>query len=292
VQQRSILKNKGYAPHYLVMTATPIPRTLALSYFADFDVTTIDELPPGRQPITTKYVRQNLAPSAYEFVRKQVQSGRQAYVVVPQIEESDEDTASVKKKYDELAGRSLVGLRLAMLHGKMPADDRDQIMREFRDGKVDVLVATTVIEVGIDVPNATVIVIESAERFGLSQLHQLRGRVGRGEHASHCILISEAVNDEAIARLTTMTEMTSGFDIAETDLKLRGPGQFFGTRQHGLPELKLADISQEIDLLKVAREESIALLDVDPDLRRSAHKHLRQALIDRFGDSIPLANVG
>lgn len=292
VQQRSILKNKGYAPHYLVMTATPIPRTLALSYFADFDVTTIDELPPGRQPITTKYVRQNLATSAYEFVRKQVQAGRQAYVVVPQIEENDEDTASVKKKYDELAGKSLLGLRLAMLHGKMPADDRDQIMRDFRDAKIDVLVATTVIEVGIDVPNATVIVIESAERFGLSQLHQLRGRVGRGEHASHCILISDAVNDEAIARLTAMTEMTSGFDIAETDLKLRGPGQFFGTRQHGLPELKLADISQEIELLKVAREESIALLDADPDLRKPAHKHLRQALIDRFGDAIPLANVG
>ncbi len=293
VQQRSILKNKGYAPHYLVMTATPIPRTLALSYFADFDVTTIDELPPGRQPITTKFIRQNLAPSAYEFVRKQIQTGRQAYVVVPQIEDNElEDTASVKKKYDELAGRSLLGLKLAMLHGKMPADERDTIMRAFRDGAIDVLIATTVIEVGIDVPNATVIVIESAERFGLSQLHQLRGRVGRGEHPSHCILISDAVNDEAIARLTAMTETTSGFDIAEQDLILRGPGQFFGTRQHGLPELKLADISQELDLLKIARDDATALLEADPDLRKPVHKHLRAALIERFGDSIPLANVG
>ncbi len=293
VQQRSILKNKGYAPHYLVMTATPIPRTLALSYFADFDVTTIDELPPGRQPITTKYVRTNMAPAAYEFLRKQVQTGRQAYVVVPQIEESEiEDTASVKKKYEELAGKLLLGLRLAMLHGKMPADERDQIMRAFRAGDIDVLVATTVIEVGIDVPNSTVIVIESAERFGLSQLHQLRGRVGRGEHPSHCILISDAVNEEAVARLTAMTQTTSGFDIAEQDLKLRGPGQFFGTRQHGLPELKLADISQEIELLKIARDDANALLESDPDLRRPAHQHLRAALIERFGDSIPLANVG
>ncbi len=293
VEQRSILKNKGYAPHYLVMTATPIPRTLALSYFADFDLTTIDALPPGRLPIKTRYVQTNLAPSAYEFVRQQVKLGRQAYVVVPQIEESEiDDTASVKKKFDELSGKTLIGLRVGMLHGKMPATERDQIMRAFRDGQIDVLVATTVIEVGIDVPNATVIVIESAERFGLSQLHQLRGRVGRSELASHCVLISDAVNEEAIARLTAMTQTTSGFDIAEEDLKLRGPGQFFGTRQHGLPELKLADISQEIDLLKIARDDAIALLDEDPDLRKPAHKHLRAALIARFGDSIPLANVG
>lgn len=293
VQQRSILKNKGYAPHYLVMTATPIPRTLALSYFADFDLTTIDELPPGRQPIKTKSLRYNQASAAYEFVRRQVKEGRQAYVVVPMIEESElEDTASVKKKHDELSRGPLAGLRVAMLHGKMIADERDQIMRSFRDGAIDVLVATTVIEVGIDVPNANIIVIESAERFGLSQLHQLRGRVGRGEHASHCILLSDATNEEALARLDAMTQTGSGFDIAEMDLKLRGPGQFFGTRQHGLPELKLADISQEIELLKTARDDATALLEADPDLRKPVHLHLRAALIERFGDSIPLANVG
>ncbi|MBC7785533.1 MAG: DEAD/DEAH box helicase, partial [Burkholderiales bacterium] len=293
VLQRSTLKDKGFAPHYLVMTATPIPRTLALSYFADFDVTAIDELPPGRQPIETKYLRYNQAPAAYDFVRTQVKARRQAYVVVPQIEENGiDDRASVKARFEELSSKSLHGLRLAMMHGRMPAEEREQVMREFRSGAIDVLVATTVIEVGIDVPNATVIVIESAERFGLSQLHQLRGRVGRGEHSSHCLLLSDAINDEAIARLTAMTETSSGFDIAEMDLKLRGPGQFFGTRQHGLPELKLADISQELDLLKVARDDATELLEQDPDLRRPTHKHLRQALIDRFGDSIPLANVG
>jgi len=293
VQQRSVLKDKGYAPHYLVMTATPIPRTLALSYFADFDVTTIDELPPGRQPITTKWLQYNQSPACYEFVRTQVKKGRQAYVVVPQIEDNElEDTASVKKKYVQLAGKELLGLRLSMLHGKMPADERDDVMKQFRAGDIDVIVATTVIEVGIDVPNATVIVIESAERFGLSQLHQLRGRVGRGEHPSHCLLLSDAVTDDATTRLTAMTQTTSGFDIAEMDLKLRGPGQFFGTRQHGLPELKLADITQELDLLKVARGDATQLLEADPDLRRPQHAALRIALIERFGDSIPLASVG
>jgi len=292
VQQRSTLKGKGYAPHYLVMTATPIPRTLALSYFADFDVTTIDELPPGRQPIKTKWVQYNQSAAVYDFVRTQVQEGRQAYIVVPQIEESVEDTASVKKKFEELQGKSLLGLRLAMLHGQMPADDRDQVMKDFRAGTIDAVIATTVIEVGIDVPNATIIVIESAERFGLSQLHQLRGRVGRGEHASRCILLSDAQTEDAMARLQAMVDTTSGFDIAEMDLKLRGPGQFFGTQQHGLPELKLADISQELELLKVAKDDATELLAADPDLRKPVHKHLRAALIERFGDSIPLAQVG
>lgn len=292
VHQRSVLKNKGYAPHYLVMTATPIPRTLALSYFADFDVTTIDELPPGRQPVTTRLVRCNQTSSVYQFVRQQISAGRQAYVVVPQIEDNEEDTASLLKKVNELKSHDLAGLRLDMLHGRMPPDERDRIMQDFRVGNIDVLLATTVIEVGIDVPNATVIVIESAERFGLSQLHQLRGRVGRGEYPSYCFLVSDAVNEEAIARLTAMTNISNGFEIAETDLKIRGPGQFFGTRQHGLPELKLADISQEIEMLKIAREEASALLESDPDLRKPVHKHLREALIERFGDSIPLASVG
>ncbi|GIW77688.1 MAG: ATP-dependent DNA helicase RecG [Phycisphaerae bacterium] len=292
VHQRSVLQNKGYAPHYLVMTATPIPRTLALSYFADFDVTTIDELPPGRQPITTRFVRRHQASSVYQFVRQQISAGRQAYVVVPQIEDNEEDTASLLKKFDELKSRDLTGLRMEMLHGRISPDDRDRIMQDFRAGNVDVLLATTVIEVGIDVPNATVIVIESAERFGLSQLHQLRGRVGRGEHPSYCFLVSDAVNEEAIARLTAMTEMSNGFEIAEADLKLRGPGQFFGTRQHGLPELKLTDISQEIELLTIARKEAAAVLESDPGLQKPVHKHLREALIERFGDSIPLARVG
>ena len=293
VEQRKLLREKSHALHNLVMTATPIPRTLALSYFADVDVSTIDTLPPGRQPIQTKWVRSNLAADAYGFVRRQIAAGRQAYVVVPQIEESEEDTASVKKKFNELQQGGLAGLRLAMLHGKMPADERDAAMQQFRAGEIDAVIATTVIEVGIDVPNATTIVIESAERFGLSQLHQLRGRVGRGEHASHCLLISDATTDDAVARLQAMTETTSGFEIAELDLSLRGPGQFFGTGQHGLPELKLTpDLSKEMELLTVARDDATQLLADDFDLRKPAHRALRAAIVAKFGDSIALAQVG
>ncbi len=293
VQQRSTLRDKGYAPHYLVMTATPIPRTLALSYFADFDVTTINTLPPGRQPIKTKYLKYNQVVAAYEFVRTEISKGRQAYVVVPQIEDSGaDDRTSLLLRFNELSTKLLSGVKLGMMHGRMPADEREAVMQQFRNRELDVLVSTTVIEVGVDVPNASVIVIESAERFGLSQLHQLRGRVGRGDHPSYCLLISDAVNEEAIMRLDAMTQTTSGFDIAEMDLKLRGPGQFFGTRQHGLPELKLADINSEMELLKVARDDAIALLEDDHDLRKPVHQYLRKAIIDRFGDSIPLANVG
>ena len=292
VQQRKTLRTKGVSPHYLVMTATPIPRTLALSYFADFDVTTLDALPPGRQPIKTRWLRSNLADDGYGFVRKQVQSGRQAYVVVPQIDDSDTDVASIEKTHDRLKQGPLAGLRLAMLHGRMPADERDAAMLAFRAGEIDVLIATLVIEVGIDVPNATTIVIESAERFGLSQLHQLRGRVGRGEHASHCLLLSDATQPDAVARMEAMIQHSSGFDISQMDLELRGPGQFFGTRQHGLPELKLADISQEMELLAVARDDAIALLADDPDLRKPAHRALRAALLEKFGEGIGLSVVG
>ena len=293
VQQRSNLRDKGYAPHYLVMTATPIPRTLALSYFADFDVSTIEHLPPGRTPIQTRWVRSNLMNDAYDFVRRQVQTGRQAYVVVPQIDASDDGaTASLMAVAERLRNSNLAGLRLGTLHGRMPADERDAVMLAFRDGQLDVLVATTVIEVGIDVPNSTTIVIESAERFGLSQLHQLRGRVGRGEHASHCILVSDAETPDAVARLEAMVETSSGFEISEMDLQLRGPGQFFGTAQHGLPELKLADISQEMELLKVAKDDATQILADDPELERPVYRALRKALIDRFGDTIPLAQVG
>lgn len=293
VEQRKLLREKSHALHSLVMTATPIPRTLALSYFADVDVSTISTLPPGRQPIQTRWVRSNLAADAYQFVRRHIGAGRQAYVVVPQIEASEEDTASVKKKFDQLQQGGLAGLRLAMLHGKMPADERDAVMNEFRQGQIDVVIATTVIEVGIDVPNANVIVIESAERFGLSQLHQLRGRVGRGEHASHCLLISDANTDDATARLQAMCDTTSGFEIAEMDLALRGPGQFFGTGQHGLPELKLTpDLSKEMELLTVARDDATQLLADDPELARPVHRALRAAVIAKFGDSIELAQVG
>ncbi|HYO08757.1 MAG TPA: ATP-dependent DNA helicase RecG [Tepidisphaeraceae bacterium] len=293
VRQRATLRSKGSSPHYLVMTATPIPRTLALSYFADFDVTVIDELPPGREPIETTWLRAAQSGKAYEFVRSQVEKGRQAYIVLPQIDDTGaDDTRSVLKEFDRLSKGPLHGLRLAVLHGQMTTEEKHAVMTSFRDRNTDVLIATTVIEVGIDVPNATVIVIDNADRFGLSQLHQLRGRVGRGGNPSYCLLISDAPTDTAEARLTSMTRTNDGFEIAEMDLNLRGPGQFFGTQQHGLPEFKMADITSEIELLKVAREDALALLDRDPKLSAPEHKHLRAALIKQFGRTLQLAQVG
>ena len=292
VRQRATLTDKGSTPHYLVMTATPIPRTLALSYFADFDVTAIDELPPGRQPIKTRWLRHNQSAEAWKFVRDQVRAGRQAYIVLPQIDNDDPDGKSVTRHMQSLATGPLADLRLAALHGQMPTEQKEQTMSDFRQGKVDVLVSTTVIEVGIDVPNAAVIVIDGADRFGLSQLHQLRGRVGRGEWPSHCILLSDAPTPGAEARLTTMLSTTSGFEIAEMDLRLRGPGEFFGTRQHGLPEFKLADLTNELDLLQLAKEDAQLLLADDPKLTNPSRTHLRTAMFAQFDKTLDLVQVG
>jgi ATP-dependent DNA helicase RecG len=293
VRQRAVLKGKGLAPHYLVMTATPIPRTLALSYFADFDVTTIDELPPGRQPIQTRWLRTQQAGQAYEFIRRQVEAGRQAYIVVPQIDDNGlDDSKSVAKEHKRLSEGPLAGLRLAMLHGQMSTDEKHDTMTRFRDRETDVLIATTVIEVGIDVANATVMLIENAERFGISQLHQLRGRVGRGEHRSLCLLVGPPGARAGRRLLKAMCDTNDGFEIAEMDLKLRGPGEFFGTRQHGLPEFKLADITSEMSLLQEAKEDALALLEKDPRLTRPEHRHLREALVQQLGETLALAQIG
>lgn len=293
VRQRATLKTKGLAPHYLVMTATPIPRTLALSFFADFDVSVIDELPPGRSPIKTSLFPADQAAPAWQFVRQQVAGGRQAFVVVPQIDDTaGEDVKSVRKEYERLTKADLSDARLLMLHGQMPPEEKQAVMDTFRRGQADVLVATTVIEVGIDVPNATVMVIESAERFGLAQLHQLRGRVGRGEHASYCILISETRGEDALARLQALCRSNDGFAIAELDLSLRGPGDFFGVRQSGLPQLKLADITQELRLLEQCRDDASEILRSDPLLRDPSHRAVRNAVVERFGASLGLAQVG
>ncbi|MEZ0266388.1 MAG: helicase-related protein, partial [Phycisphaerae bacterium] len=258
-----------------------------------FDVSTIDHLPPGRQPIKTRWLPSTQAAVAWEFVRGQVEQGRQAYIVVPQIEDTGlDDTKSVKKEFERLGAGPLSGLKLAMLHGQMSTEEKHAVMTAFRDGHTHVLVATTVIEVGIDVPNSTVMVIENADGFGLSQLHQLRGRVGRGEHPSFCLLIGDPKNDPARERLMALTRTTNGFEIAETDLQLRGPGEFFGTRQHGLPEFKLADITQELALLQQAKEDALALLESDLRLKKPEHAELRLALMKMFGDSIDLAQVG
>ena len=293
VRQRAVLKGKGFSPHYLVMTATPIPRTLALSYFADFDVSVIDELPPGRQPIRTRWVRPAQADQAYSFVREQVAAGRQAYIVLPQIDDNGlDDAKSVLAEHKRLSEGPLKGLRLGVLHGQMSTDEKHATMTDFRDRKIDVLVATTVIEVGIDVPNATVMLIDNAERFGLSQLHQLRGRVGRGSELSHCILVSDAIGETAAARLRAMTSTNDGFQIAEMDLALRGPGEFFGTRQHGLPEFKLADVTNEMELLQQAKEDALAMLAADEKLTRPEHRAVRNALAEQFKDTLDLAQIG
>ena len=293
VMQRATLKSKGFSPHYLVMTATPIPRTLALSYFADFDLSTIDHLPPGRLPIKTKWLRSQQAIQAYDYIREQVGLGRQAYIVLPQIEDDGiSDNKSVKTEFDRLSKGPLSGLRLAALHGQMSTEEKQSTMLAFRDRQTDVLIATTVIEVGIDVPNASVILIDNADRFGLSQLHQLRGRVGRGKDLSSCLLISDPPSDVAEQRLRAMTQTTDGFEIAEMDLQLRGPGEFFGTRQHGLPEFKMADVTQELEMLGQAREDALAMLAQDPRLMMPEHRELRKALGEQFGETLPLAQVG
>ncbi len=293
VMQRAVLKGKGHSPHYLVMTATPIPRTLALSCFADFDLSLIDELPPGRKPIRTTWLKPRQADRAYEFIRRQVTAGRQAYIVLPQIDDNGmNESRSVLQEFDRLSNGPLHGSRLAMLHGQMTTEEKQRTMTAFRDREVDVLVATTVIEVGIDVPNATVILIDNADRFGLSQLHQLRGRVGRGEDQSHCILIAEDATETVRRRLGAMTHTNDGFEIAEMDLQLRGPGEFFGTRQHGLPEFKMADITREIELLQQAREDALAILDKDPKLADPKYRPLRAALEKQFGETMGLAQIG
>jgi ATP-dependent DNA helicase RecG len=293
VQQRAVLKGKGLAPHYLVMTATPIPRTLALSYFADFEVSSIDQLPPGRQPIKTSRVRANQAAKAYEFIRSQIAAGRQAYIVLPKIDDDGTDESkSVLREFEVLSKGPLAGLRLAVLHGQMSTDEKQAVMLAFRNRESDVLIATTVIEVGIDVPNSTVMLIGDADRFGLSQLHQLRGRVGRGSETSYCLLMSDAQGEAAEARLQTMVDTTDGFAIAEMDLQLRGPGEFFGTRQHGLPEFKLADLSKEMELLQQAKDDALEILRDDPQLKAPAHRHLRDALRSQIGDAFGLAQIG
>ncbi len=293
VRQRAILKSKAASPHYLVMTATPIPRTLALSYFADFDLSTIDHLPPGRQPIITRWLRNGQAAEAHAFIREQVKAGHQAYIVVPHIEDDGlQESHSVKNEYEKLSKGDLSELRLGMLHGQMNTAEKQEVMTSFRDKRIDVLIATTVIEVGIDVPNATVMVIDNADRFGLSQLHQLRGRVGRGKDVSHCLLIADAANEATDKRLRAMTRTGNGFEIAEMDLQLRGPGAFFGDRQHGLPEFKLADLSSEMELLQQARDDAVAILGEDAKLAQPKNAALKRGLLTQFAENLALAQIG
>ena len=269
VAQRSDLAAKGQHPHILVMSATPIPRTLALILYGDLDVSIIDQLPPGRQPVDTFAVPGSYHQRLYAFIRKLVAEGRQAYIVCPMVEENDElpDERKAVTAYAKMLQEDVFpDLKVSFVHGKMKPKEKDAVMSAFAAGDAHILVSTTVIEVGVDVPNAAVMVIENAERFGLSQLHQLRGRVGRGKHKSYCVLVSDNQNEETRQRLRVMTKTTDGFKIAEEDLRLRGPGDFFGQRQHGLPGLRIADIGCDTLLLKEAQEAAEALLEKDPEL--------------------------
>jgi ATP-dependent DNA helicase RecG len=277
VNQRSALIGKGVKPHVLVMSATPIPRTLALIIYGDLDISVIDELPPGRQKVDTFAVDESYRARLNGFIHKQVDEGRQVFVVCPMVEENEELTVKLKSAQDHAAqlAAQFPDLNIACVHGKMKAKDKEQAMSDFVSGKTNVLVATTVIEVGVDVPNASLIVIENAERFGLSQLHQLRGRVGRGSHKSYCVLVSDNDNPDVKARLSIMCKTSDGFKISEEDLRLRGPGDFFGSRQHGLPEMHVADLGADTNVLQRAQDESRRILDLDPELSLPEHHALR-----------------
>lgn len=276
VRQRSTLAEKGENVHTLVMTATPIPRTLALILYGDLDISIIDELPPGRQKIDTSAVDSRYHQRIYAFIRRHVKEGRQAYVICPMIAENEKIEVQSVLEYTEELTEELADCRVACVHGKLKAKEKQAVMDAFAAGEIDVLVSTTVIEVGINVPNATIMLIENAERFGLAQLHQLRGRVGRGSEKSYCILVSDTKTKTAKERMKTMTESEDGFVISEKDLKLRGPGEFFGIRQHGLPELKIADLYKDMPILKEAQQAAAELLRQDYRLEMEEHRLLRE----------------
>lgn len=286
VAQRASLRSKGANCHVLVMSATPIPRTLMLTAYGDLEVSTLTELPPGRQPVETSI---STRAHAYSFLREQIKQGGQAYVVCPVIgEEGESDLTAVMETAERLGRSYLAGVPLAILHGRMSREEQDRVVGDFRDRRVDVLVCTTVIEVGVDVPNAVVMVVENAERFGLAQLHQLRGRVGRGEQRAYCFFLPGTRKAESLERLRIVEATNDGFRIAEEDLRLRGPGEFFGLRQHGLPDLRVADVIRDAHLLAAARQEAATLLESDPQLHRPEHRQIRR-LVESYAKRKPVA---
>jgi ATP-dependent DNA helicase RecG len=288
VHQRAQLRKQA-TPHCLVMTATPIPRTLAMTAFGDLDVSVIKHSPPGRGTVITRWVGRHNRQKAFEFIRERLKVKKQAYFVYPRIT-AIEQVSDVKAATDEwkyLSAEVFPEFTVELLHGQMPSAKKQQIMSGFRRGKIDALVST----VGVDVPNATIMVIEGADRFGLAQLHQLRGRIGRSEAKSFCFLFAETDNETAKSRLEIMTRSNDGFEIAEHDLRLRGPGEMFSTRQHGLPDLRIANIVNDFDLLVMARKNAFELVSQDPMLVKAQHKNIRRALLAKFGDALGLADV-
>jgi ATP-dependent DNA helicase RecG len=292
-QRLGLAKKSKLVPHTLVMTATPIPRTLAMTAYGDLDVSVVDELPPGRTPIDTRWLRPGQAGQVWEAVRAQIEQGRQAYVVVPLVDESDKaQWADATTKLEELRTELFPGLRIEMLHGRLKPEEKEAVMADFIERKIPVLCATTVVEVGVDVPNATVMVIEDAERFGLAQLHQLRGRVGRGSAQSYCFLLGDPKTEEGERRLRILAGSQDGFVIAEEDLKLRGPGEVLGTRQSGLPELRQADLLKDQALLIQARQDATALLAQDPVLAQEGLEALKKAVQRLLDHKVELGTVG
>lgn len=293
VVQRLKLKEKGTSPDVLIMTATPIPRTLSLTLFGDLDISVIDEMPPGRPPIKTLWIPKGKEDDAYKFILEEIAKGRQAFIVYPLVEESEVlDLKSAVAEAKRLQTGVFAALKVGLLHGQMKSAEKDQVMMDFKEKRYDVLVSTVIIEVGIDVPNATVMVVEHAERFGLSQLHQLRGRIGRGSEQSYCLLFGNPKTHESQERLKIMTKTCDGFKIAEMDFRLRGPGEFFGTRQHGLPELKISNLVRDFAILKQARDDAFHIVSEDPRLASAAHQKIKQKTLETFRDRLELIDVG
>ena len=289
VRQRATISKKGENPDVLVMTATPIPRTLALILYGDLDISIIDELPPNRKKIDTYAVTKTMEERINNFIKKQIDEGRQVYVVCPLVEETEEiDAKAVLELTEKYKNEIFKNYRVEYLHGKMRPKEKDAIMQEFKDGNIDILISTTVIEVGVNVPNASIMVVENAERFGLAQLHQLRGRVGRGEYKSYCILKYDSKSDVVRQRMKTMQETNDGFVIAEKDLELRGSGEFFGTRQHGLPELKIANLFEDMPTLKMVQSLAIKIEQEDPKLELEKNKPLKVLVSKKFTDRIEI----
>ncbi len=289
VKQRTTIVEKGQNPDVLVMTATPIPRTLALILYGDLDISIIDELPPNRKKIDTFAVTKGMEDRINNFIKVQLKEGRQAYIVCPLVEENEElDLKSVEKLYEKCKTETFPEYRVEYIHGKMKAKDKDDIMMRFKNKEIDILISTTVIEVGVDVPNANIMVIEDAQRFGLAQLHQLRGRVGRGEYKSYCILKYEGKGETVRKRMKVMCDTNDGFIISEKDLELRGSGDFFGTMQHGLPEFKIANLFEDMNILKVAQEAAIKIIDKDPKLEKEENMRLKRLIKDKFTKRIEI----
>lgn len=292
VRQRAVIGKKGSNPDMLVMTATPIPRTLALILYGDLDISVIDELPPGRKKVLTYAVDSSMRERINNFIRKQVSQGRQVYIVCPLVEESDAvEAASASEMAVQLAQRTFSDLRVGLMHGKMRPQEKEDVMRRFVSGQIDILVSTTVIEVGVNVANASLIVVENAERFGLSQLHQLRGRVGRSEHQSYCVLFNSNRSEIARERMKVMEETSDGFVISEKDLELRGPGDFFGTRQHGIPEMKIANLYRDVEILKKAQEAASMLLAADKTLTSQENRRLGEKVRARFSGVVDTVSM-